>query len=813
MTKRDFSKVQIIGGRYGLSSKEFTPGMVKAIFDEMDKKDKAKNHFTVGINDDITYTSLKYNDNFQTTEDEITSAIFFGLGSDGTVGANKNTIKIIGEKNEYFAQAYFLYDSKKAGSVTESHLRFGKKSINASYLVQSADFIACHQFSFLHKIDILHRIKKRGTLLINSNFAPEEVWTRLPRKVQEEILNKKVTLYAIDGYKVAKETGMGNKINTIMQTCFFAIANVIDKKEAIKKIKESIHKTYAKKGEEVVKKNIEAVDKSLENLHKIKIGTLNSKIEMLQSIHGDNIPVFVKDVIGKIIERKGDQIPVSLMPCDGTFPSGTARYEKRGISELIAVWDPAKCVQCGSCVFACPHSAIRAKVFDKSELKNMPKDFKYIPLAGDKTGKKMYAIQISPQDCTGCTLCLKACPLKAIPMKKKEEVLECEERKSEFFNGLDTQETQSGCPATIKTTQFDEPLFEFSGACVGCGEIPYLKLVTQFFGDRMYVANATGCSSIFGGNLPTTPWSCDKYGRGPAWSNSLFEDNAEFGFGFKLSEEKQKEFAQELLLLLKKDVGEKLTNGILKAKQTNKLEIEEQRKRIKDLKKVLKNIKRPEARHLEVVSDFLVQKSVWIIGGDGWAYDIGYGGLDHVIASGKNVNILVLDTEVYSNTGGQASKATPLGAVAKFAASGKRISKKDLGLIAMTYGDVYVASIAIRANSMQAIKAIQEAESYDGPSLIIAYSSCIAHGIDMKKSDEQQKNAVKSGYWPLYRYDPRLEKPMQIDSKEPTFDFESYMSTENRFNILMKSDPKVAKQLIKEAEKNAKRRLELYKKL
>jgi len=788
--------IKVVGGRYGLSSKEFTPTMVKAVFENLNKSNP-KNHFTIGINDDVTNTSLSYDSDFQLDNDYKTS-VFFGLGSDGTVGANKNTIKIIGEKPEYFAQGYFVYDSKKAGSVTESHLRFGKKPIHSSYLIQEADFIACHQFSFLHKIDICSKLKENGTLLLNTHFSEKEVWQRLPKIVQEKILEKQAKLYIIDAYEIAKQVGLGGRINTIMQVCFFEIANVMDKNEAVQKIKDAIKKTYKNKGEKIIDLNIQAVDKTLENLHEVKYSKeINSQIDMLQQISKD-APEFIRNVTGKILEGKGNDIPVSAMPCDGTFPSGTAKYEKNGISDKIAIWKSDACVQCGTCVFACPHSAIRAKVFDSKKLKDAPETFETCPLRTDKTGDRSYTIQISPEDCTGCGLCVKACPLqKAIFMDDKKPVLSDQNKCNSFFNGLDNKLDDSLYSTSVRSVQFKEPLFEFSGACVGCGEIPYVKLITQLFGDRMLVANATGCSSIFGGNLPTTPWAKDKNNRGPAWSNSLFEDNAEFGYGFKISQEKQKAYAIELLKKLESKIGKDLVNEVLDCKQENDKEIESQRNRLEKIKADLSKIKNSDSKHLLSVIDTLINRSVWIIGGDGWAYDIGFGGLDHVIASGKNVNILVMDTEVYSNTGGQSSKATPRGAVAKFASDGKKTGKKDLGAIAMTYKNVYVAQIAIRANAAQALKAIKEAEAYNGPSLIIAYSSCVAHGIDLSKdSVDQQKKAVESGYWPLYRFNPDLDTSFKLDSKEPSIEIEDYLFMQNRFKILQKNNPKEAGRLL-----------------
>jgi len=807
----DKTDIKVIGGRYGLSSKEFTPAMVKAIYDELGKK-QPKNHFTIGINDDVTKTSIDFDKNFVLEHKDTKTAIFFGLGSDGTVGANKNSIKIIGEKDEYYAQAYFVYDSKKAGSVTQSHLRFGKKPIDSTYLIEQADFVGCHQFNFMYKMDIAKSLKRDGVLLLNSNFSKDEVWDKLPTITQKQIIAKNAKLYVVDAYEVAGKTGMGSRINTIMQTCFFALADVIKKEEAISKIKESIEKTYGKKGKEIVKKNLDAVDEALNYLNEVNYPRkVTSKLELSRMIP-NNAPKFVREFTAEILHGRGDDLPVSMMPVDGTFPSGTAAFEKRGIAEKVATWHSEKCIQCGICSFTCPHSVIRAKNYDKSELKKAPACFQTLPSKAEKGAQ--YTLDVEPMDCTGCTLCVQACPMKgALTMETLKPIAEERKDCSKFFANIDIKKKEAFEIDNIKSAQLKAPLFEASGACEGCGEISYLKVLTQLFGDRMLVANATGCSSIYGGNLPTTPWSKNDEGRGPAWSNSLFEDNAEFGLGFKTTQEKQREFASELLTELSEKIGADLVKKIIKSKQDSEKEIAAQRKRIEEVKVKVAKIKTSPARHLLTVIDAMLTKSLWIIGGDGWAYDIGFGGLDHVIASGKKVNVMVLDTEVYSNTGGQASKSTPRSAVAKFAATGKKTVKKDLGMILASYGNVYVAQIAIRANPAQALKAIKEAEAHDGPSLIIAYSSCIAHGIAMNKTIDQQKLSVKTGYWPLYRYDPKLKTPMQLDSAEPSLPLSDYLENENRYKVLKKTHPEEAKRLFKLMESDVKKRWEGYKKL
>ncbi|MBU2493968.1 MAG: pyruvate:ferredoxin (flavodoxin) oxidoreductase [Bacteroidetes bacterium] len=821
-----FSKMpKIIGGRYGLSSKEFTPAMVKAVYDEL-KKDKPKNHFTIGINDDVTFTSLDFDPNFQVEGNDVTRCLFYGLGADGTVGANKNSIKIIGEETENYAQGYFVYDSKKSGSTTVSHLRFGKKPIHSTYLIETANFIGCHQFNLLEKFDVLERIVDGGTFLLNSPFSKDEVWDKLPRKYQEVIINKKLNFYVIDGITVAKNTGMGARINTIMQTCFFAISGILPKDEAIEQIKKAIKKTYGAKGEEIVRKNYEAVDQTLENLHKIDIPEKASSTLELPPIVSDNAPDYVKNVLAKMMEGKGDNVSVSQMPIDGTFPSATTQWEKRNIALEIPAWDPEVCIQCNKCTLVCPHAAIRVKVYDEALTANAPESFKWTKAKGKEFEENsVYTIQVAAEDCTGCELCFEVCPaknkkevrLKALNMVEQIPIREMERANYDFFLNLPEFDRTKVNMGTVKGCQLLQPLFEYSGACSGCGETPYVKLVSQLFGDRTIVANATGCSSIYGGNLPTTPWAVNKDGRGPAWSNSLFEDNAEFGFGMRLSIDKQAEYAREILVKLKDKIGVEITESILTNAQSNEADIYEQREKVAELKEKLEKLDSNEAKILLTIADYLVKKSVWIMGGDGWAYDIGYGGLDHVIASGKNVNILVMDTEVYSNTGGQCSKATGMGAVAKFAASGKPTPKKDLGMMAMNYGNVYVAKIAMGANDAQTIKAFLEAEAYDGPSLIIAYSHCIAHGINMAKGMDSQKLAVDSGHWPLFRFNPDNLKegknPLKLDSKAPKIKLKDYIYTETRYKMLTKSNPEAAAKLLNFAQAEVYKNWKLYEQM
>ncbi len=823
----------IVGGRYGLGSKEFNPAMVKAVFDNLKEKEP-KHHFTVGIVDDVTNSSLDVDNSFSTEDPDTFRGIFYGLGSDGTVGANKNSIKIIGELTDKYVQGYFVYDSKKAGSKTISHLRVSNAPIRSTYLIQKANFLACHNFSFLEKYDIFSSAEDNAVFLLASPYPKDEVWDRLPRQVQEAIIRKKLKFYIVRAFDIAQELGLGVRINTIMQTAFFKISNVIPLEEAVRAIKESIKKTYGKKGENVVAMNIRAVDRALEAVEEVGVpNEVTSKIEM-PPVVPHNAPEFVKKVTGPIIAGKGDELPVSSFPVDGTWPTATSQYEKRNIALHIPEWDPEVCIQCGQCCIVCPHAVIRMKIYDKKFLKDAPQEFKYAPAKGKGLEDKVFTIQVAPEDCTGCGACVNRCPAlkkdadnkptgkKAINMVPQFSIREREKRNFEFFLSLPDMEA-SQLPfdiSTVKGSQLMRPLFEFSGACAGCGETPYVKLLTQLFGDRALIANATGCSSIYGGNLPTTPYCVRKDGRGPAWSNSLFEDNAEFGFGMRLAVDQITDRARALLkglLTTSLKDNQKLGEEILNASQKTQVEIEEQRKRIEVLKESLRKIKSKEADELLGIADYLVTKSVWILGGDGWAYDIGYGGLDHVIAQSRNVNILVLDTEVYSNTGGQMSKATPMGAITKFAAAGKPLFNKDLALMAVTYGTVYVARIAIGANPAQAIKAFIEAENYDGPSLIVAYSHCIAHGINMTKGMEQQKKAVDSGFWILFRFNPLLMKegknPLQLDSRPPSIPLEDYMYNETRFRALKAMNPERAKMLLEKAEKEIKRRYKFYEHL
>ncbi|MBU1422822.1 MAG: pyruvate:ferredoxin (flavodoxin) oxidoreductase, partial [Bacteroidetes bacterium] len=816
---------RIVGGRYGLASKEFTPAMIKGVFDEI-KKDKPKNYFTVGIVDDVTNTSLDYDPNFSTEEDTVIRALFYGLGADGTVGANKNSIKIIGEETDNFAQGYFVYDSKKSGAVTVSHLRFGPKPIKSTYLVSKANFIACHQWVFLERYDMLKDALPGATFLLNSHYGPEKVWEKIPKKVHAQIIEKKLKFYVIDGYKVAEQTGMGERVNTIMQTCFFAISNVLPKEDAIAQIKNAIKKTYGAKGEQIVKMNFLAVDQTLANLFEVKIPEKATETIELPPTVSEKAPVFVKNVLARIYAGYGDTLPVSAFPPDGSFPTDTAQWEKRNIALEIPVWDEVVCIQCNKCALVCPHAAIRIKVYDEKLTAQAPPTFKWTKVRGKEFEPNMvYTIQVAPEDCTGCGICVEVCPaknktetrLKAINMADQIPLREPERLNYDFFLELPEYDRKKVQITTVKGCQLLEPLFEYSGACTGCGETPYIKLVTQLFGDRTIIANATGCSSIYGGNLPTTPYSKNKDGRGPTWSNSLFEDNAEFGYGFRLTLDKHKEFAEELLKTLVTDIGEELVKGLIGADQKTETGIFEQRERVAILKKKLESIDKPEARHLHNIAESLVNKSVWIVGGDGWAYDIGYGGLDHVLASGKNVNLLVLDTEVYSNTGGQMSKATPRAAVAKFAAGGKPMPKKNLGMIAISYGNIYVAQVAMGSNDLQTVRAFLEAEAYNGPSLTIAYCHCIAHGINMQKGMDNQKAAVESGHWPLYRFNPDLLKegknPLKLDSKAPTISFKDYAYMETRYKMLTMSKPQEAKRLIELAQNDVKQRWNMYEQL
>lgn len=817
----------IVGGRYGLGSKEFTPAMAKSVLDNL-KKAKPKNHFVVGIKEDVTNCSLDYTPSFRTAMEGTYEAMFFGLGSDGTVGANKNTIKIIGETTKNFAQAYFVYDSKKAGTITISHLRFGKKTINAPYLIDHADFIACHNFSFLEKYDMVSKVKPGGTFLLCSPFEHGEVWDKMPKEVQQQIIDKKLKFYVINAIKLGEELGLGARINVIMQTAFFKISGIIPLATALKEIKGAIKKSYGKSGDKVVAMNNSAVDEALKNIHEVKVpAKATSKLKMPPAV-AKTAPKFVQDVTGRIIAGFGDDLPVSLMPADGTFPTATSQYEKRNIAVDIPVWDEQLCIQCGICSFVCPHATIRMKAYDGKLLKGAPSTFKSTDCKLPEFKGMKYTIQVAPEDCTGCGACVHNCPAKskedpkhkAINMQFQAPLRATEAANYDFFLALPDMDPTALKLDTLRGSQLVRPTFEYSGACAGCGETPYLKLLSQLFGDRAMIANATGCTSIYGGNLPTTPWAKRADGRGPAWSNSLFEDNAEFGFGMRLAVDKFTESARELAAELAGGKASKtfepLVKEILTADQSNQTGIEKQRERVVALKKALKGSKEQAAVQLLPLADYLVKKSVWCVGGDGWAYDIGYGGLDHVIASGKNVNILVLDTEVYSNTGGQASKATPTGAVAQFAASGKAMAKKDLGMMAMAYGNVYVANVAL-SNPAQVVKAFMEAEAYDGPSIIIAYSHCIAHGINMTTAVDEQKNAVSCGYWPLYRYNPALtaegKNPLQLDSKSPTTSFEDYAYGENRYKVLQKSNPEGAALLMKKATAWTASRFEYYQKL
>ncbi len=819
--------IKVIGGRYGLSSKEFTPAMVKAVLDEAGASEP-KNHFTVGINDDVSHTSLDYDKSFSVEHEETVRCVFFGLGSDGTVGANKNSIKIIGEETDNFAQGYFVYDSKKSGQMTTSHLRFGPKPIQAPYLIEDdqANFVACHQFTFIEQYEMLRYAKPGAVFLLNSLYGKDEIWDKLPVEVQKTIIEKKLKFYIINGYEVAKQTGMGQRMNTIMQTAFFAISGVLPKDQAIEEIKKAIKKTYGKRGEAVVKQNYAAVDSAVENLIEVEVPEKVTSQFTRRAPVPEAAPDFVRNVLGPMISKDGDDIPVSAMPADGTFPTATTQWEKRNLALEIPVWEPDLCIQCGKCVFVCPHAVIRHKVYDETLLQDAPETFKSMASKFREFKDGMaYTVQVAPEDCTGCTLCVEACPVKdktqvgrkAINMAPQPSLREPEAKNWDFFMGIPDLDRTLINPGTVKNSQLLRPLFEFSGACAGCGETPYVKLVSQLFGDRAIVANATGCSSIYGGNLPTTPWAQDANGRGPAWSNSLFEDNAEFGLGMRLTLDKQTEYARELVVHFKKELGEELMRAILDADQSTESGIAEQRKRVETLKGKIGKSNDPRAKDMLSLADVLVKKSVWIIGGDGWAYDIGYGGLDHVLASGRNVNVLVLDTQVYSNTGGQSSKATPRAAVAKFAMSGKGLPKKDLGLIAMAYGYVYVAHIAMGFSDQQTLRALLEAEAYDGPSLIIAYSPCIAHGFDLAKGLEHQKLAVTSGAWPVYRYNPlRVEEgmnPLVIESKEPTTPLEDYVYNETRYRMLLQADENRAELLLKQAKHDNASRWTLYQQM
>ena len=814
----------IIGGRFGLSSKEFTPAMVRSIFDELGS-DTPRQHFTVGINDDVSGLSLAYDSSWDIEPDDVVRAVFYGLGSDGTVGANKNSIKIIGTETDNYAQGYFVYDSKKAGAMTISHLRFGPRPLRAPYLVSRANFLACHQTVFLDKYDMVDKLVPGGTFLLNCPWSADEAWDQLPREVQQQLVEKRANFHIIDAYKVAREAGMGGRINTVMQTCFFAISGVLPRDEAIAKIKDAIRKTYGKKGDAVVKQNFAAVDAALAHLYEVKVPDEVTSTRTRPPVVPDAAPDFVKQVTAMMLAGKGDLLPVSAFTPDGTWPLGTTAWEKRNIAQEIPIWDPELCIQCNKCVFVCPHAAIRAKVYEPAAAATAPDGFQGLDYKGPEFPDSRYTIQVAPEDCTGCHLCAEVCPghdkqdptRKSLTMLPHSEHLAVEKANWAFFDELPLPD-RTQVKTNVKGSQFLEPLFEFSGACAGCGETPYIKLMTQLFGDRALIANATGCSSIYGGNLPTVPYTVNAAGRGPAWSNSLFEDNAEFGFGFRLAVDAATAQAHRLLRELSSEIGDELTGALLEAAEAvDEVALAAQRERLVLLRDKLQGIDKPEARRLGELAGYLVPRSIWIVGGDGWAYDIGYGGLDHVIANHRDVNILVLDTEVYSNTGGQSSKATPLGAVAKFATSGKPIEKKDLGMIGITYGHVYVAQVAFGAKDSQTINAMREAAAYPGPSLIIAYSHCIEHGYDLRGGLSQQDKAVKSGFWPLYRFDPRRlkagERPLKLDCKAPSLPFTEFAKGENRFQQLQKRDPERAQKLLVAAQRQINERWAMYEHL
>lgn len=823
----------IVGGRYGLGSKDFTPGMVKAVFDNLDEP-KPKYEFTVGIIEDVTDTSLEVDESFAVSDEGYFSGMFYGLGSDGTVGANRNSIKIIGEQTDNNAQAYFVYDSKKAGAVTVSHLRFGKKPIRRPYLISKADFIACHNPAFLEQFDMLTPAREGGTFLLTSSHGPDEVWDILPLKVQNQIIDKKLKFYVIDAIGIAQELGLGARINVIMQTAFFKISNIIPLETAVNAIKDATQKTYGKKGQKIVDMNNAAVDAALDKIYEVEVPSeATSKIRMRQLVP-DDAPEFVKEVTAELMGFHGDKLPVSKMPADGKFPTGTTKFEKRNIAVNIPVWEPDVCIQCGTCSFVCPHGTIRIKAFDPKHVEGAPNTYKSADAKGKDYKGMKFTVQVAPEDCTGCGVCVQACPAlekdadkkptgrHAINLTFQEPLREAERENYDYFLGIPNTDPKLFKAASVKGSQLIPPLFEYSGACAGCGETPYVKLLSQLFGDRLYIGNATGCSSIYGGNLPTTPYTKRFDGRGPTWSNSLFEDAAEFSMGMRLTVDK---FTERALWLLdkaaeqgcvKKELAEQIREATMTCDPANEA-IEQQRARVEELRKAIAKSDCPECKNLTDLADYLVRKSVWALGGDGWAYDIGYGGLDHVLASGAEVNVLVMDTEVYSNTGGQMSKSTPRAAVAKFAAGGKPVPKKDLGLLAMTYGNIYVAKVAMGANTNQTVKAFVEAEAYPGPSLIIAYSHCIAHGINMTMGLGEQKKAVACGHWPLYRFDPRLtdqgKNPLQLDSKTPTGDFEEYAYGENRYRTLKQSKPEVAAELIKLAAKDVSQRYALMEQL
>ena len=817
---------RIVGGRFGLSSKEFTPAMVKAVFDNLAAV-RPRNHFTVGIMDDVTHLSLDYDEpGFSTTADDVTSAVFYGLGADGTVGANKNSIKIIGEETDLKVQGFFVYDSKKSGAMTVSHLRTSPHTIRSAYLVKDATFVACHQFEFLDRIDVLDRAADGAVFLLNAPGDPHTVWDRLPLEVQQQIVERQLKVYSIDAAAVAQQAGMGTRINTIMQTCYFAISGVLPREEAIAHIKHAIEKTYAKRGLEIVKRNFGAVDQALAHLHPMDVPAAATTTRHRPPIVSESAPDFVKRVTAVLMAGKGDLLPVSAFPIDGTWPVGTTKWEKRNIAASIPVWDAAICIQCNQCALVCPHAAIRTKVYPNEALQGAPDTFKSTPFKGQEFGgPRLYSVQVAPEDCTGCNLCVNVCPAKdrknprhkAIDMLPQAPLRESERENFDFFVALPEIDASQLTRIDHKFSQFLEPLFEFSGACAGCGETPYIKLLTQLFGDRLIMANATGCSSIYGGNLPTTPYGTNAAGRGPAWSNSLFEDNAEFGLGIRLAVDSQEQRARHAVTAIADRLPGTLAHDLLTADQSTEAGIRAQRERVDALKREISSLGLPNAPGVTAAADYLVKKSVWIVGGDGWAYDIGYGGLDHVIASHRNVNILVLDTEVYSNTGGQQSKATPLGAAAKFAAAGKTVPKKDLGLLANMYGHVYVARIAMGAKMPQTVQALLEAEAYHGPSIVIAYSHCIAHGYDMAHGVDQQKLAVSSGVWPLYRFDPRRvekgEPPMHLDYGAPKSRVADYMRNEARFRVIERTNPERFRAFARQAQKEAEQRFAVYQQM
>jgi pyruvate-ferredoxin/flavodoxin oxidoreductase len=813
----------VTGGRYGLSSKEFTPGMVAGVLAEL-AADAPRRRFTVGITDDVGHTSIDYRPDLDIEPQGTTKAVFFGLGSDGTVGANKNTIKILGDDGMY-AQGYFVYDSKKSGSQTVSHLRFGPHPIEAPYLVSGASFIGCHRFSLLERVDVLGCAAPGATLLLDCPYPPEQVWLELPHPVQKQIAAKAIRVFGIDAARVAREAGIPGRTNTVLQTCFFAISGVLPREDAIARIKQAITKTYSRRGREVVERNHAAVDSALQALHEIPVPAEVGSNGRLRPLVPDDAPEFVRTVTATLLAGRGDELPVSALPVDGTYPSGTAAYEKRNVSDLVAVWDDDLCIQCGNCSFVCPHSVIRSRFYDVAQLAGAPDGFRSTALDARGLPDARYTLQVYVEDCTGCALCVEACPVRsaddptrrAINLEAREPLVEAERERIGFFETLPVNDRARVDFGSVRGAQFLEPLFEFSGACAGCGETPYLKLLSQLFGDRLMIANATGCSSIYGGNLPTTPWTSNAEGRGPAWSNSLFEDNAEFGLGFRLAADVHLKLARDRLAELRDQLGEELVDEVLAATQATESQLRAQRVRVDEVKRRLAGLDGPLADDLRSVVDHLVRRSVWIVGGDGWAYDIGSGGLDHVLASGRDINVLVLDTEVYSNTGGQMSKATPLGAVAKFAAAGRSSPKKDLALQAIAYGSVYVARVAMGADPLQTLRALREAEAYDGPSLVIAYSHCIAHGIDMRSGLDQQRRAVQSGHWPLVRYDPVIRdrggNPFLLDSLRPTISLAEYRGHELRFRALSGTHPEEAERLMAVAQQAVDRRWQVYEQL